>query len=107
MRDMLRRASVPLLLVILIIGTLAPPAAVIGQEPIDPFVAGLMERMSPTEKVGQLFLVTFIGGDVGPDSDIARLISEYRVGGAMLLASKRGAIPKRATMRPLLKLDRI
>jgi len=59
----------------------------VGQVSSSSFVADLMNRMSPTEKVGQLFLVTFIGSDVGLDSDIARLISEYRVGGVILLAA--------------------
>ena len=87
---MLRRVRLSSLIIILImIAPLAAPRTVAGQEPSDPFVTQLMERMSPTEKVGQLFLVTFIGNDVSPDSDIARLISDYRVGGVMLLASNR------------------
>jgi len=86
-----RRTRLPLFLVLLITmaASLVPSTAVIGQEPVDPFVAERMVHMSPTEKVGQLFLVTFIGGDVGSESDIARLISEYRVGGVILLAGNR------------------
>jgi beta-N-acetylhexosaminidase len=87
---MARRASLSLFLVlIIVIGALVPPVTVAGQEPPDPFVVQLMGRMSPTEKVGQLFLVTFMGSDVGAGSDIARLLSDYRVGGVMLLASNR------------------
>jgi len=103
----LRPAPLSFLLVTLImIGTLTPPTAVIGQEPADPFVADLMERMSPTEKVGQLFLVTFIGDDVHPDSDIARLISEYRVGGVMLLASNRNFTNGEDTPRQVAELTK-
>ena len=89
---MLRRAPLLFLTITLILmGALASPTMVAGQKPADPFVAELMTRMSPTERVGQLFLVTFIGDNVGPDSDIARLIYEYRVGGVMLLASNRNS----------------
>ncbi|MFQ6058699.1 MAG: glycoside hydrolase family 3 N-terminal domain-containing protein [Anaerolineae bacterium] len=43
--------------------------------------------MSVEEKVGQLFMTTFVGHDIGPDSDIAELITEYKIGGVVLLAS--------------------
>jgi beta-N-acetylhexosaminidase len=63
------------------------PAAVISpahaQEP-DP-VAEIMSRMSVEDKVGQLFLVPFVGADANPGSDIWQLITEYRVGGVILL----------------------
>ncbi len=60
------------------------PAPVLAQRANDP-IAQLMAQMTPAEKVGQLFLVTYMGSDVGPNSDIARLIREYRVGGVVLL----------------------
>jgi beta-N-acetylhexosaminidase len=44
----------------------------------------LLETLSPEEKVGQLFLVNFYGDDIGNDSDIARLISKYHIGGVVL-----------------------
>ena len=50
------------------------------------FIQGLMDGMSVEEKVGQLFLVTFVGSDPGFKSDVAELIREYRVGGVVLLA---------------------
>ena len=40
--------------------------------------------MTVADKVGQLFLVSFQGRDVGPDSDIAVLVRDYRVGGVVL-----------------------
>lgn len=43
-----------------------------------------MDRMSPADKVGQLFLVTFMGDDVSATSDIATLVRDYRVGGVVL-----------------------
>jgi beta-N-acetylhexosaminidase len=53
----------------------------------DDFVQEIIARMSVEERVGQLFMVTFAGTDVGPGSDIAQLIAQYRVGGVVLLSS--------------------
>lgn len=52
--------------------------------PLDPAIEQLLAQMTPEEKVGQLFLVTFVGNDVAPSSDVARLIQTYRVGGVAL-----------------------
>ena len=62
------------------------PAPVAAQAE-DDFVQQLIARMSVEERVGQLFMVTFAGSDIGPDSDIAQLIAQYRVGGVVLLSS--------------------
>ncbi len=67
-----------------------PAVVAPGGLPSSPdLIQGIMDRMSVEEKVGQLFLVTFIGSDVAPDSDIAELIQEYHVGGVVFLASNR------------------
>jgi len=68
------------------------------------FVEGLMERMSVEEKVGQLFLVTFMGSEVGPDSDIAQLVAEYKVGGVVLLASNGNFTNDEDTPQQVLRL---
>lgn len=52
----------------------------------DPEVEAILEQMSPQDRVGQLFLVTFYGTDVGPESEIADLLMRYQVGGVVLLA---------------------
>lgn len=46
----------------------------------------LLQAMTPEEKVGQLFLVTFEGATVEEGSAIYDLISEYHIGGVVLLA---------------------
>ncbi len=56
-----------------------------AQEP-DP-VAEIMSRMSVEDKVGQLFLVPFVGSDVNPGSEAWQLITDYKVGGIILLAA--------------------
>ncbi len=46
----------------------------------------LLDRLTPEERVGQLFLVTFRDTDVGPESQIAALINNQHIGGVVLLA---------------------
>ena len=46
----------------------------------------IFEAMSVEERIGQLFLVTFAGDTAPQDSDIADLITNYQVGGVLLLA---------------------
>ncbi len=48
--------------------------------------AVLLSSMSPAERVGQLFLVTFTEHAVAADSDIATLILDYKVGGMAFMA---------------------
>ena len=42
--------------------------------------------MTPEERVGQLFLVTFTGTDTSETSQIYNLMTQYHVGGVVLLA---------------------
>jgi beta-N-acetylhexosaminidase len=65
------------------VASLLPSYAQQG-DPIDLQVEQLMQRMSTADKVGQLFLVTFSGNDVGEESAIADLITNYKVGGTVL-----------------------
>jgi len=46
----------------------------------------LLQNMTPEEKVGQLFLITFQGSDAGADTQIYDLISNYHIGGVILFA---------------------
>lgn len=43
-----------------------------------------LDSLTPQEKVGQLFLVTFEGTDTNPGSDIYDLITNYHIGGIVL-----------------------
>ncbi len=61
------------------------PGPVTAQE--EAFIRETIAQMSVEERVGQLFMVTFTGSHIGPESDIAQLITQYRVGGVVLLAS--------------------
>ncbi|HBX69949.1 MAG TPA: hypothetical protein DEH25_11390 [Chloroflexi bacterium] len=57
----------------------------------------LLARMTPEERVGQLFLVTFTGTKVGPESEIFDLIYNHYVGGVILL-DKNNNFPASETM---------
>jgi beta-N-acetylhexosaminidase len=61
-----------------------------AQEPesdLDARVDALFSSMTVEEKVGQLFLVAFVGNDPSPGSDVAQLVRQDYVGGVVLLAS--------------------
>jgi len=47
----------------------------------------LLAQMTPAEKVGQLFLITFDGAEIHENSRIYSLINNYHVGGVVLSAS--------------------
>jgi beta-N-acetylhexosaminidase len=46
--------------------------------------AAIVARMTPLEKVGQLFVVTFTGPTAPAGSDIDKLVRQYHVGGVVL-----------------------
>lgn len=58
-----------------------PPQAATSQ------ASSLLERLTPEERIGQLFLVSFQGVDVGSGSVIDQLVTGYHVGGVVLLAA--------------------
>ncbi len=47
----------------------------------------LLDSLSPAEKVGQLFLVSFKGTSVDPNTPIYNLITNYHIGGVILSAA--------------------
>lgn len=74
-------------LVLLLLGAtlLAPIPALSQEEPnLQALADSLFQEMSPEQRVGQLFLVTFIGDRAPLNSDIAELILNYHVGGVLL-----------------------
>lgn len=80
-----------LILITLLVMLLSPPAigrAAPGKQEQDPQqnARALLESLTPEERVGQLFLVTFQGTDAGPDSQVHDLIANRHVGGLILRA---------------------
>lgn len=72
----------------------------------DTFVEQLLAQMTVEEKVGQLFLVTFVGSDLSEESDIAELITQYRVGSVVLLSSNGNFTNGEDTPRQVAELTR-
>ena len=65
-----------------------------------PQVRALLSSMSPEERVGQLFLVTFSGTDISDESQIYDLIANQHVGGVMLLAENDNFASERIPFQP-------
>ncbi|MEW6031211.1 MAG: glycoside hydrolase family 3 N-terminal domain-containing protein [Chloroflexota bacterium] len=81
-----RRAAF-LLLLTLLASLLGPAPAARAQTPTPPvYIQNLLADMTPEEKVGQLFLVTFLGTDASETSQIYDLIVNRHVGGVVLQA---------------------
>jgi beta-N-acetylhexosaminidase len=83
------------LTLILCLFSLLPPCPAAAQQTDPAAVAArlLLEQMTPEERVGQLFLVTFVGTSVDEDSQIYDLITRHHVGGVVLLASHDNFLP--------------
>jgi len=74
---------------------LTPTSAQDSNPIIDPSAQAqlLLNELTPEERVGQLFLVTFNGVEISPDLPIYTLINEHHIGGVVLLAKKDNIIP--------------
>ncbi|MBN2305249.1 MAG: hypothetical protein JXQ72_12260 [Anaerolineae bacterium] len=91
----MRRALVILLIlsVLIPLSAMPPPADALSLRPapqrnINRQIDDIIASLTPEERVGQLVMVTFEGTYLGPDSAIAQLVSEYNIGGVMLLAEQ-------------------
>ncbi len=85
-----------LLALTLVFGWLGPTVVAAAPQPTgtlqtatppDQSVAKLVASLSPQEKVGQLFLVTFRGTAVDANSPVVQLLTQYHVGGVALQAA--------------------
>ncbi|HFD40276.1 MAG TPA: hypothetical protein ENJ31_10595 [Anaerolineae bacterium] len=83
---------------------LSPLHAQGPEEDLDARVETLLSTMSLEERVGQLFLITFVGDNADPGSDIARLIGQDRVGGVVLLAANANFVNNEQTPRQVAEL---
>ena len=89
MKKLPRLLSLVALLAV-VLASQAPQPLVLAQTPTpDPSLAhaqSLLKEMSPEERVGQLFLVTFKGTDISASSQIYDLIVNHYIGGVVLSA---------------------
>jgi beta-N-acetylhexosaminidase len=102
----MRRLLSVLLGVILTISLTAPAGASISLQTDSPEgrALRLLERMTPEERVGQLFLVTFSGPAATPESQIYDLIVNRHVGGVMLNMANDNILPQPNTVAGLYDL---
>lgn len=80
--------------VIIILAALLLLGSSSAAQPPDPqinpaLVDAVFNAMTPAERVGQLFLVSFNGNQLDATSDIAQLVQVYRVGGVAISARNR------------------
>ncbi len=76
-----------LLLIALMVALPMPAQSVYAQTPPPPTnLNQLLAALSPEERVGQLFLVTFEGASAEPGSPIYDLIANHHIGGVVLRA---------------------
>ncbi len=66
----------------------------------------LLTRMTPEERVGQLFLVTFNGSDAGQGTDIYDLITNGYIGGVILQSSNDNFTNDSQTIKNAIGLTR-
>ncbi|MFC1878632.1 glycoside hydrolase family 3 N-terminal domain-containing protein [Chloroflexota bacterium] len=57
----------------------------------------ILENLTPEERVGQLFLLTFEGNNIEAGSQIANLISNHHIGGVVLSAQNDNFAPQGIT----------
>ena len=82
-----------LLLTTIVVSILAPVSGAFAQTPVPATkVQAVLASMTPEERVGQLFLVTFRGTDTSSQSQIYDLIVNHHVGGVVLLADNNNFV---------------
>ena len=102
----MRRIGLVITNIILLLALLCPARLLAQDQNEDPFVEQLLSQMSVEEKVGQLFLVTFVGNDLSEESDIVELVTQYHVGGVVLLAANENFTNNEDTPRQVAELTR-
>ncbi|HZM21809.1 MAG TPA: glycoside hydrolase family 3 N-terminal domain-containing protein, partial [Anaerolineales bacterium] len=89
-----------LMLLILSVSLLGPLQVARAQTPVPlSKIQAVLNTMTPEERVGQLFLVTFRGIDTSAESQIRDLITNHHVGGVVLLAENDNFIAEPDTVR--------
>lgn len=95
-----RRALLACLLGALILGTLAGPSQEARAQSLVPpaAVREVFQKMTAEERVGQLFLVTFLGNDTSAKSQVYDLIVNHHVGGVVLSAANDNFVQAPSTV---------
>lgn len=80
--------------------TAQPDPAQLAQQAIQSYVTALFDAMSPADRVGQLFVITFEGNQITPESDIVELITRERIGGVVLSSAKHNFVNAQGEQTP-------
>ena len=89
-----------LMLLIMSASLLGPLQVARAQTPVPlSKIQAVLDTMTPEERVGQLFLVTFHGIDTSAESQIRDLITNHHVGGVVLLAENDNFITEPDTIQ--------
>ncbi len=94
----LKRLAALLLLLMMLVMLLPAPRGYAQTETPPAEVLNVMEKLTPEERVGQLFLVTFTGTDTGVESPIYDLVVNQHIGGVVLLAENDNFNPPPDTL---------
>jgi beta-N-acetylhexosaminidase len=117
-RNILLRAAVNLIILLSLLGYASHGLAANKTQSFqpDPRAQALLERMTDAERVGQLFLVTFRGVEVGEETSVYDLITSHHAGGVVLLAendnfgiaqeTSEGVVPKVLSTSRQVQLNR-
>ena len=93
------------LLVSVIASMLGPVTGASAQTPTPPpQVRALLSAMTPEERVGQLFLVSFLGTDASETSQVYDLIANYHIGGVILRGENDNFVSEPGTISSLHQL---
>ena len=103
-----KKRSVYLILISVLILSAFPSGSIFSQDGTGVSFARqqalkLIEVLSPAEKVGQLFLLTFDGAEISAESPLFDLIQNYHIGG-VVLQQRNGNIPTGASKEDLREL---
>lgn len=81
--------------------TATPDASQLAEQAIQDHILALLEKMSPADRVGQLFVVTFQGHAITLDSDVVELIHQERIGGIVLSPAQENFTNTKGAKTPL------
>jgi len=96
---MISKRALSIFILILLLAMLMPVPHSLAQGEAPPEeVLRLLESLTPEERVGQLFLVTFKGTDTDIESPIYDLMTNYHIGGVVLLSENDNFNPTPATV---------
>ena len=103
----MRRLSHWLTLLLVLASILRPSPVVQAETQIQSSEAqAVLASMTPEERVGQLFLVTFQGTDTHDQTEIYDLIANHHVGGVVLQAANNNFLPQPDTITSAYQLVR-